>query len=99
MRASRSQQIVAATSSLPGVARLATGRSTPTMSVNGSALISAIDRPTKRTARAAAVRPVPEQSGQVALRVNAIALVRIRSLAESVSTCMTCLRALQNLPM
>ena len=105
MRATRSAQIRTATSvglglSLAVAARSAVrrGRSSATTSVSGIALTSAIDRPAKVTASASGRRPLPPHAGHGTLRTKRIARSRIRSLLESASMCMTCLRALQNVP-
>ncbi len=78
--------------------RLATGRSSATTSVSGIALISAMERPAKVTASASGRSPLPSQAGQGTLLTNRSARSRILSLLESARTCMTCLRALQNVP-
>ena len=107
MRATRSAQIRTATSVVSPDRRRRRGAgsaagdgrsSADDARSNGSALTSAIERPAKVTASASGRSPLPWQSGQGTLRTNRIARSRIRSLLESARTCMTCLRALQNLP-
>ena len=66
--------------------------------MNGSWLTSAIVWPANVTASASGRSPLPWQSGHGASSTNRSARSRIRSLLESASTCMTCLRALQNFP-
>ena len=56
-------------------------------------------RPAKVTASASGRSPVPPQTGHAASRTNRSARSRIRSLCESASVCMTCRRALQNVPL
>ena len=67
-------------------------------SANDIALTSAMECPATVTASASGRSPLPWHSGQGTLRTNRSARSRIRSLLESASTCMTCLRALQNFP-
>jgi hypothetical protein len=76
----------------------ATGRSSAATSPSGSALTSAMDRPAKVTASESGRSRLPWQAGQGVLRTKRIDRSRIIWLLESASTCMTCLRALQNLP-
>ncbi len=57
-----------------------------------------MDRPAKVTASESGRSPLPWQAGHGVLRTKRIDRSRIIWLLESASTCMTCLRALQNLP-
>jgi len=97
MRATTSAQIRTATS-LASSGSSATGRSSATSWVNGRSLTSAIEQPRKVTASASGRSPLPWQSGQGASSTKRRARSRIRSLLESASVCMMCLRALQKVP-